>query len=193
MALPTTRRSLIIRLGRADDQSAWEDFVSLYEPFLTRLVLRQGTPQRHVDDVVQTLLLAVARSVEQWESDGRPASFRRWLTTVSRNVVIRFLQQESRQISGDGGSQFLQQLHDFAATPDDAQLQRYERELILWAAERVRGEFQETSWKAFQRTVIEGESVEVAARELQVSPGSIYMSRSRIMARIRHVIRDVLE
>lgn len=193
MALPETRHSLIIRLSRDDDQSAWYDFVATYEPFLHSLVSRQGVPKRHVADVVQILLLAVARSVEQWESDGRPASFRRWLATVSRNIVIRFMQRESRQIAGDGGSAFLEQIRNCAAPPDAEFVQRYEHELIVWAAARVRGEFMESSWNAFEMTAIDHRPVREVAEELQVSPGSIYMSRSRIMARIRQLVREVVE
>ena len=68
----------------------------------------------------------------------------------------------------------------------------YEYEWILWTAEKVRGEFRETSWKAFWATLIEGRSVADVAAELGVTPGSIYMSRSRIMARIQAKVREVI-
>jgi RNA polymerase sigma factor (sigma-70 family) len=193
MSLPETHHSLIVRLGRADDEPAWQSFVATYEPFLMNLVSRQGVPTRHVADATQILLLAIARSVEQWSPDGKPASFRRWLATVSRNVVIRFMQQESRQITGDGGSEFLEQLRHHASLPDSDQIDQYRHELIVWAADRVRSEFIETSWNAFQQTTVEGRSVNDVAAELNVSPGSIYMSRSRIMARIRKLVHELTE
>jgi len=193
MSLPETRHSLIVRLGRADDEPAWRQFVTLYEPFLASLVARQGVPRSHVADATQILLLAIARSVEQWSPDGKPASFRRWVATVSRNVVIRFMQRESRQITGDGGSEFLDQLQSCASPPDADEVSKYQHELIVWAANRVRGEFVETSWKAFQETLIHGRSVNEVAAEMNLTPGSIYMSRSRIMARIRQLIHDIMD
>ena len=51
----------------------------------------------------------------------------------------------------------------------------------------------ETSWEAFWATVIEQKSVEQVAQDLNVSTGSIYMSRSRIMAKIRKIIKIVME
>ncbi|MES2788038.1 MAG: sigma-70 family RNA polymerase sigma factor [Planctomycetota bacterium] len=193
MRQPETRPSLIIKLTDQRNELAWAEFLCAYEPFLIQLVRRRGTPERHVSDVTQQLLMAIAKTVEGWKPDGREASFRRWLSRVARNVALKYLIRERRQISGQGGTEFLQQME---REPDLADHERqdgqYEHELIVWAAEQVRGEFRESSWKAFWATQVEGKSVADAAAEIGVSAGSIYMSRSRIFARIREKIDEVL-
>lgn len=188
-----TRKSLIVRLKNEQNSSAWREFVCAYEGFLNRLVRRQGVPERHVPDVTQQILLTIAKSIEGWSEDGNSASFRRWLGTVSRNVVIRFMTRERKQAGGVGGSDLVAVLQDVEDRPDEQQIRQYQHELIVWAAEQVRHEFLDSSWRAFWRTVIDGEPVDVVARELEVSPGSIYMSRSRIMAKIRTKIAEVDE
>lgn len=194
MRQPETHPSLIVRLTDQRNELAWSEFLCAYEPFLIQLVRRQGTPERHLADVTQQLLIAIARSVEGWSDDGHAASFRRWLSRVARNVVIKFMTRERRQISGQGGSDFLDLLE---RTPDvaedDERREQYEHELIVWAAKQVRGEFRDTSWKAFWATQIEGQDVAAVAEALRVSPGSIYMSRSRILARIRAKIDEVFD
>ncbi len=193
MRPPDTRHSLIVRLKDSRNDLAWTEFVCAYEPFLTRLVRKQGTPERHVADVTQQLLIAIAKSVDGWKSDGRSASFRRWLGCVARNVVIKFMVRERKHVTGEGGSDFLKALAETVDPSIDAELQRqYEQELILWAAERVRSEFRESSWRAFWETEIVGRLIADVAKELGVSSGSVYMSRSRIFARIRAVIEEVL-
>ncbi|MFN9718564.1 MAG: sigma-70 family RNA polymerase sigma factor [Planctomycetota bacterium] len=186
-----TRKSLIVRLKNEQNDSAWRDFVCTYEGFLNRLVRREGVPERHVPDVTQLILLAIAKSVDGWSDDGNAASFRRWLTTVSRNVVVRFMSRERKQASGVGGSDLIAVLKNVEAAPDENSIRQYEHELIVWAAEQVRHEFLETSWRAFWLTVINGQPVEHVAKELGISPGSIYMSRSRIMAKIKTRIAEV--
>lgn len=191
MDQPDTRPSLILRLKGERNELAWREFVSVYQPFLEQLIRRQGVFPRHVPDVSQQVLAAVARSVKGWQDDGDPASFRRWLSRVARRVVQKFMGRERRQIDGHGGSQWLETL---ALVPDTAPEQcekEYEYELVVWAAERVRGEFLESSWKAFWATLVEGREVAEVAAELGVSPGSVYMSRSRLMARIRSKVREV--
>jgi len=193
MLPPETQPNLIVRLQAGGNELAWTEFVSAYEPFLRQLVLRQGVPARHVADVSQQLLFAVARSIESWRDDGRQASFRRWLSRVARNVVIKFMTRERREVTGQGGTQFLELLQHTPAEPSPEQQGQYEHELIVWAAEQVRHEFRATSWQAFWATQIGGRSVAEIASELGVSPGSIYMSRSRILARIKAKIAEVAE
>jgi RNA polymerase sigma-70 factor (ECF subfamily) len=191
MHQPETRPSLILRLKGERNEPAWTEFVFTYESFLRQLVARQGVAERDAADVTQQLLAAIARSVEGWQDDGSPASFRRWLHRVARNVVIKFLARERRQVHGRGGTDFYELLQDVPQRPSEDQVRAYEHELVVWAAHQVRDEFQETSWKAFWETLVAGRAVGDVARELGVTPGSIYMSRSRIMARIRAKIREV--
>ena len=193
MQQPETRPSLIARLQGSPNEPGWREFVESYEPFLRTLIERQGVTHSDVQDVTQQVLLGISRSVDQWQSDGNPASFRRWLNRVARNVAIKFLLRERRQVHGQGGTAFLERLEQ---APDDAtaaELESYESELILWAAGQVQEEFRDTSWKAFWATQVQGRPVPEVASELGLTPGSIYMSRSRIMARIRAKVNEVLE
>ena len=100
MHQPETRASLILRLKGERNELAWTEFVSTYESFLRQLVGRQGVAERDVADVTQQILAAIAHSVEGWQDDGNPASFRRWLHRVARNVVIKFMARERRHIRG---------------------------------------------------------------------------------------------
>ena len=193
MNQPETRASLIARLQGQRNEPAWAEFVSAYEPFLRRLVQRQGVPERHVADVTQQILAAIAHSVSQWQDDGSPASFRRWTSRVARNVVIKFMARERRQVGGKGGTELIEQLNQVADEADPRQDRLYQHELIVWAAEQVRSEFRPSSWQAFWQTLVDGRPVGEVAAELQVSPGSIYMSRGRIMAKIRAKIAEVLD
>ncbi|MCC9643794.1 sigma-70 family RNA polymerase sigma factor [Rhodopirellula sp. JC740] len=193
MHSPETRPSLIVRLGGAEDQSAWWAFVEAYEPFLKHLVARQGTPPSHVADVTQQVLIAIARSVNGFRDDGRDASFRRWVHRVSRNTVIKYMARQRRQISGQGGTDALLQLDQQPAVEDPVLDNQYQHEMIVWAASKVQSEFSASSWTAFWGTMIEGRSVAALAEELSVSPGSIYMSRTRILRRIRLLIDEVMK
>lgn len=190
---PPTRSSLILHLQNARNDAAWREFVMVYESFLVRLITRRGVPAAHVSDVANQVLSAIARSIDQWKDDQQDASFRRWLSRVARNVVMRYMSNERRHVSAIGGTDAFESLAQIAEPYDDAIARQYEHELIIWAAEQVKGEFIETSWKAFWMTMIEGLTVAEVAETLAVSPGSIYMSRGRILKRIRDKVNDVME
>ena len=195
---PETRPSLIARIQTKDhrNESAWSEFARAYEPFLHYWIERQGAPRRDVHDIAQQVLIRIARSVDGWRDDGRSASFRRWLQRVARNEAIKHQTREGRRIGGQGQGgtdvfEILEQEPDRDA--DERRIREYEHELMIWAAEQVRGEFRETSWKAFWATQVEGRATADVAAELGVSTGAIYASRGRILARIQAKIRDILE
>jgi RNA polymerase sigma-70 factor (ECF subfamily) len=146
------------------------------------------SPTAILPDVIQQILFAIAHPINNWKEDGNAASFRRWLNTVARNGVIRFMASERRQLVGVGGSDLISLLQNIEDKPNEKYISDYRHELIVWAAEQVRHEFLETSWKAFWATLIDRRPVEQVALELHVSPSSIYMSRSRIIGRIRKKI-----
>ncbi|MEP3481720.1 MAG: sigma-70 family RNA polymerase sigma factor [Fuerstiella sp.] len=187
MTLPGTRHSLIVRLNK-QHQPSWFEFAAVYEPFLMSLVRRCGVPEKDSQDVVQHIMIAVTKSLDSWSDDGRPESFRRWLNIVSRNVAIKFMQAERKLHAASGGTDMVAVLNrvplDDNAFAEEQQKQ-YQHELIVWAAHQVKSEFMESSWQAFHDTMIQQRSVEEVAKELNVTAGSIYMSRSRILARIR--------
>jgi RNA polymerase sigma factor (sigma-70 family) len=194
MRQPETRASLIVKLKDRRNEPAWNEFARAYEPFLSHLVRRRLASEADVSDVTQQLMMAIARSIGGWTDDGRPASFRRWLNRVARNSAIKFMARENRQAKGKGGSGFQEQLERLPdAAEEDRRRREYEHELIVWAAEQVRGEFRESSWRSFWATQIEGRSVAETAAELSLSPGAIYMSRSRILARIRAKIEELAD
>ncbi|TWT52987.1 RNA polymerase sigma factor RpoE [Rubripirellula amarantea] len=192
MLNPETRPSLIVRLSESSDQSAWWAFLEIYEPFLIHLVKRQGIPASHVSDVTQQVLVAIAGSVSGWRDDGGEASFRRWVSRVARNVVIKFMSIQRRQTMGQGGTDALLLLNQQIGNVDPTLEHQYQHELIVWAADRVKDEFATTSWQAFWATMIDGREVAKVATDIGVSQGSIYMSRSRILRRIRETIAEVM-
>lgn len=181
---PLTRPSLILRLRKADDGLAWREFVSIYEPVIRAMARKRGLQAADIDDVTQEVLSRVAQAIEGWDPAPERGSFRGWLATITRNLVVQFFRQRSR-LPATGRDSQIQDL------PDDREfdLER-ERQLFLWAARRVQSRFEATTWQAFWRTAVAGESVESVARQLKTTQAQIYVSRSRVMSRLRETIQQ---
>lgn len=192
---PETRASLILRLQDAADVAAWDSFESIYGPVVLRVAARQGLQPADAENVVQEVLLRVAKSVNNWLSNSSRGPFRAWLIRIARNEAARLLTRPSTRPWGHGGSSGVQ-FGDIIA--DDFELQselelEYRRELFLWAAEQVRSSVEEQTWLAFWLTQVEGMSVPEAANRLRVKSGNIYFGRSRVMNRLKLVIQQFEE
>ena len=191
-SLPETRASLILRLPDAADARAWDDFIGVYAPLVYRLARRHGLQPADADDVVQDVLAAVARSVESWLARPERGLFRAWLLRIARNVAINTLTRPKHRPIGTGNSDVAHRLlqhpdpNPAAASQYDLE---YRRELFRWAADRVRDEVAERTWQAFWLSSIEDQSIAVVAERLKMSVGSVYIARSRVMARLREVVR----
>jgi RNA polymerase sigma-70 factor (ECF subfamily) len=71
--------------------------------------------------------------------------------------------------------------------------EEYERTLASLAMKRVEGEFKPTTWQAFWRTAVEGQAAAEVGEALGRSAGAVYVARSRVLARIKEVVRQLQE
>ena len=191
--VPETRPSLLLRLRDARDQQAWSTFLEIYQPLIYRVIRQRRVQDADAREVTQEVLLAVANSIDQWEADPQRGTFRGWLTTITRNLVVNFLIKQSRHPRGSGNSDFRRGLESLPApVGDESELFDVEerRQIFRWAADRIRPEFRESNWQAFWRTAVEGQGAIEVARELGISPGLVYVSRNRVMKRLREKVEE---
>ena len=190
---PETRPSLLLRLRDARDQQAWSTFLEIYQPLIYRVIRQRRVQDADAREVTQEVLLALANSIDQWEADPDRGTFRGWLTTITRNLVVNFLIKQSRHPRGSGDSDFRRGLESLPAPAgNESALFDVEerRQIFRWAADRIRPEFREANWQAFWRTAVEGQGAIEVARELGISPGLVYVSRNRVMKRLREKVEE---
>ncbi len=194
-SIPETRMSLLVRLRNAQDERAWGEFVSLYEPLIQRLAERQGLQESDARDVVQQVLATVSQAIHRWECDPRRGSFRGWLRRITRNLVINYLVHQRRHPRGVGGTDMVRLLDEQPAASDaTAEFDReYRMQLFRWAADQVRQQFRPASWQAFWLTCVEGWPIPRAAEHLGLSVGAVYVARSRVVARLRQCVEGASE
>jgi RNA polymerase sigma-70 factor (ECF subfamily) len=184
----------LLRLRHAENDGAWQEFVDIYTPLVYGFCRGRGLQDADAADVAQETMRAVARSMATFEYDPQRGRFRNWLLTVVRSKLNNFLAKQRHQPDPAGPST-LQFKIDGTTTPAeqsgwDAE---YHWRLLHWAADRVRGEFQENTWRAFWQTAIEQKDSKAVAQELGMGVGAIYVAKSRVIARLRREIQLVDE
>ena len=59
-----------------------------------------------------------------------------------------------------------------------------ERQLTVAAINRVKQELHSSTWQAFWKAVIEGRPARDVGLELKMTPGTVYVIKSQVMARL---------
>jgi RNA polymerase sigma-70 factor (ECF subfamily) len=190
-SLPDTRASLLLRLPNAEDVAAWDEFAAVYAPLVYRLARRRGLQPADADDLVQEVLAAVARAIDGWLKNPGRGPFRAWLLRIARNLTINFLTRAKYRPLAAGGSDAAGRLANHTADLEaSSQFDlEYRREVFRWAAEQVRESVAERTWEAFWETSVEDQPAEAVARQLGMSVGSVYIAKSRVMSRLREVVK----
>jgi RNA polymerase sigma-70 factor (ECF subfamily) len=191
----STSRSLLNNARDADPE-AWERLVRLYSPLVASWCRRWGIAEQDVLDVLQEVFSAVAKNLRRFRNDRASDTFRGWLLTIARNKVRDHFRRKLQQTDAAGGTDAfvrLQQILDphldnpLPEPADDAEFDQ----VLFRALESIRSEFHERTWQAFWGVVVENRATADVAADLQMSPGSVRVSKSRVLLRLRRELGDI--
>jgi RNA polymerase sigma-70 factor (ECF subfamily) len=193
--LPSTRPSLLVRLRDLCDKDAWRQFVQMYAPVVYAYARKRGLQDADAADLTQDVLRAVTVASGRFVYDPGQGSFRGWLFTLTHHKLHDLLVRQRRQTPGSGDRAVQEQLEQLPTRPEYSALweDEYEQRLFAWAAEQVRGRFEETTWQAFWLTAVEGRSGKEVAERLNLTVAAVYLAKSRVMARLREQVRQFEE
>jgi RNA polymerase sigma-70 factor (ECF subfamily) len=191
---PVTRPSLLLGIRDANNHQAWKTFIEIYTPLIYGFCRKHGLQEADAADVAQEVMRGVAQAIGKFEYDPRQGKFRNWLLTVVRSKFHNFLAQRRRQPELAGETTLQLKLDRDATSAEEPEWEnQYYRHIFHWAAERIRSEFQESTWLAFWRTAIEERDGKEVAESLGLSVGAVYVAKSRVLARLKEEIRSVDE
>src|SRR6185369_4179365 len=115
-----------------------------------------------------------------------------WLYTVTCHRIHDFLDSRMNRERGSGDSATHRLLNEQPALEESGRWERdYQRRLFALAVEQVRGEFEETTWRAFWLLAVEGKSGDETARAVGLSVGAVYVAKSRVLARLKKQIQQL--
>lgn len=164
--------------------------MNLYGPVVYGFARKRGLQDADAADLMQDVMRSVAASIGQLEYDRKRGSFGGWLFTITRNKVFNFLSARRirPQASGDTATNQMLNSHPDDTEGSDAWEMEYQRQLASLAMERIKREFQDNTWRAFQLTAIEGLAAAEAAENTGLSIGAVYVAKSRVLARLKEEV-----
>lgn len=188
--------SLLDRLTQRAEESDWERFVGVYQSLIERWLSRAGVEGGDRDDLTQEILTVLVRALPGFEHNGHAGAFRKWLRTIVLHRVLQFCRQRDQQ---PRSLQALGCQHESEALlmEDRVLTASWEREhdehVLRQLLKLVQRDFTLSTWTAFQRHVLDGNSVEEVARQLSLTPNAVMIAKSRVLKRLRREAAGLID
>jgi RNA polymerase sigma-70 factor (ECF subfamily) len=183
----TTSASLLARVRQLGDVDAWERFVRAYSPVLYGWAKHMGLRHDDAVDLVQDVFAVLVQKLPEFDYDAHKR-FRGWLWTVTRR---RWIERRRKAVLPlDPG----RNPDDLPAAAEEPPLVEadFRAHLLRHVVPTMRGNFQESTWRAFWKHVVEGRSVAEVAAEEGLSVAAVYKAKLRVTAHLHKELADLV-
>lgn len=176
--------SLLDRLRRPGDATAWERFVALYTPLLFHWLRRSGLHDDDAADLVQEVLAKLVVQMPQFVYD-RNRSFHGWLRTLTMNCRRDLFKRKAPMLGQNGDDAF-------APDPLESFIEReYRQHLAVQALRILKSDFRPQTWQAVWDLVVENKPAVDVAKSAGMTVEAVYAAKCRVLARLRRELQGL--
>ena len=196
MDMADTSITLLQRLQYSNDPENWDRLMSLYRPLLTSWLRRYDVQVSDSDDLIQEVLMAVAKDLPTFDHNGQTGAFRAWLRSIMVNRLRNFWRSRGRQLQAQGGSDLqlrLAQLDDPSSEMSQLWNQQHDLHVAQQLLRQVEPDFTAQTWAAFTRVAIDGQRADAVAAELGISTNAVFIAKSRVLSRLRREAAGLID
>ena len=184
----TTSEILIERLRLAGDDEAWRRFVDLYLPLIYRWNCEAGLQPADAADVAQEIFLWVSQNLNEFERQ-HVGAFRSWLKTIAFYKIQSHRKHKvMRSLETADENQIFEEDPLLKKWGDD-----HDQALLDRALELIRPEFTPKTFDVFIAVFINQENPTDVANRFGLNRQNVYVSRSRVLSRLRVVLKGYME
>ena len=194
--METTSLSLLNRLSEGSDADSWGILTDLYGPWLRGWLRKNGLQPSDADDVVQDVLVVLARELPGFRHSGRPGAFRAWLHGILVNRLRDLRRRAQHRPAAPGGTaclESLQQLADPQSGLSRLWRREHDQHVLHKLLKRIEPRFSPSTLQAFRRVVLENVEAGQAAQELGLSLNAVVIAKCRVLKELRREGRGLLD
>ena len=141
------------------------------------------------------MLAILVRELPNFERQ-RLGSFRSWLRTITVNRVKEHWRRAGLRERPEGGTDAGARLAQLA-DPASLLSRRWDAEHDAHVARKLMDllepEFSHSTWSAFRRQVVDGQSAAIVASGLGMSVNAVLLAKSRVLMRLREEAAGLLD
>ena len=184
-----THPSLLLRLRNSDDNSAWVEFVQVYGPMVFGYCRLRKLQESDAADVSQEVLVRLAKSMANFEYKPELGRFRDWLGKVIHRELLRFWEKRKTQSRVQNGERTCENAIDDGAI----WIEHFHSEILRKSLANIQCEFSSEAWDELKLSWMENSPVGDVATRLNIPVESVYVTKSRVLKRLRTEVARLSE
>jgi len=193
-----TRRSLLGRLGRWEDNEGWREFFNLYWRLVYSVAIKAGLKDNEAQDVVQDTFILIAKKMknQQFQYDPERGLFRSWLIHTAQWRIADQLRKRQGQAPArentrtEGRTATIERIPDRSAMNlEHLSEEDYQKSLFQMAVERVKRQVSAKQFQIFDLYVLKQWPVKNITSTLGCSSTVVFLAKHRVM----HLIKKEVE
>lgn len=172
-----TRHSLLGRVRESGDTEAWEEFASIYRPFVLILLRSLQIRWEEQEDIAQEVMIKILDDIKKFKGNSK---FRTWLMTVVRNTAYSHLTKNSRRQAREEKyttDPSLNVLNE--AGFEDMYQKQWKTYICNVAFERIETKFTGKAIDVFKMTMDE-QDISTICEKLKLTKETVYCLRTRV-------------
>ncbi len=186
----TTSATLLVRVRELDDADAWRQFVRVYSPLLYVWAKQMGLRHDDAVDLVQDVFAVLVQKLPTFDHD-KGQRFRGWLWTVTRRRWVERQRRAQLPLDTDRDPAELPAAAGATETGSVEEREFYVH-LLRNVLPTLRGNFHESTWRAFWKHVVDGRPAAAVAEEEGLSVAAVYKAKLRVTAHLSKELGDLL-
>ncbi|MFO0937548.1 MAG: sigma-70 family RNA polymerase sigma factor [Gemmataceae bacterium] len=184
--MQTTSITLLSRLRQANDFDAWRRFVRIYSPILYGWARKMRVNHTDALDLVQDVFASLVKHLPEFEYDSHKY-FRGWLWIVTRRRWLETCRRTNVSVQSNCDMDQFPEESEAGRSLEEADFQAY---VFTSIVRNHRGQFAESTWRAFWKFAVERRPVAEVAAEEGISVASVYKAKLRVTAHLKAVFEE---
>jgi RNA polymerase sigma factor (sigma-70 family) len=187
-----TRASLLMRLQDWQNTVSWQEFFDTYWRLIYGVARKSDLSDSEAQDVVQDVLIHVAKQMPTFKYDPSIGSFKGWLLTKARWCIITQVRQRTRSafagtLSSDA-DESASALPDPAASLDEIWEEEWQQNLMEAAYQRIKRRIDGQKLQVFEFYVRKEFSAEDVAAKFNIPVEQVYLIKHRVTEALKQEV-----
>ncbi|MBX3357338.1 MAG: sigma-70 family RNA polymerase sigma factor [Phycisphaeraceae bacterium] len=173
--------------------AAWQRFYEMYSSPVYRVAMLRGLSAADAEDVVQQVMMVVLRHIGEFEYQTTRGRFRNWILRIAERKILDVYRKRRAcgevplggpsglDESGDAGNRAQRRGENDRRDWDE----QWRMQDLLFCLEEVAEDIAPRRMEAFRLYVLRGVPAAVVAKELGMTIGHVYVTRSQVLRMIR--------